>query len=132
MKKHRQTTLRVHEKNIAVDWGVRDLIRQLNAIPGIEAYYSCQGNHGANNAYVLFGGANSLVLLIPLAQAIFQEQSQWRDQHRHVCRGCPSMTVSLEVSGLGISLRWDFRDYHRVLRMVTALRKAMRPTKTFW
>ena len=56
MKKHQQTSLTIRGKTISVDVGVRELIRQLNALPGVETYYSCQG-HGGNRPPMFISAA---------------------------------------------------------------------------
>ena len=120
MTTHKQLILNVRGQHISVDRGVRDLILHLNNLPGVETYYSCQGNDGEEDAYVQFGGPGAFSLLSPLAQAILREGVLWGGKHRHACCGCLGMTVTLEIYGNGIALRWQPWDYRRVLRIVAA------------
>lgn len=126
MKAHRQITLNIHGQHIEVDRGVRDLILQLNRLPGVQSHFSCQGDPGEEDAYVRFGGPGAFPLLPLLARAILKEEKIWRRKHRHVCCGCRSMSVTLEICGDGIALRWQPWDYRRVLKIVAGLRKPRR------
>jgi hypothetical protein len=124
MKKHQQTTLTIRGKTISVDVGVRELILQLNALPGVETYYSCQGHRGQPTAYVYFGGPGALKLLLPLAQMILSEEWVWSARRQcHVCRGCYGRLMTLEICGTGIVLRWNPKHYRRVLAMAAGLEK---------
>jgi hypothetical protein len=119
--KHKQITINIRGNSIAVDRGVRDLIALLNSIPGVETYNSCQCDC-SQRGYVQFGGGGALALLPELAAGILRQEQLWRRKCGHNCRGCRSMTVSLEIDGCGICLRWAPWDYGRVLRMVKSLR----------
>jgi hypothetical protein len=114
---HEQVEISVRGKAITVDKRVRDLIVLLNNFPGVETFYSCQGDEG-EEGYVQFGGDRALALLPKLAAGILGQEQLWRRKHHHICRGCRSMSVSLDVCGSGICLRWARWDYGRVLRMV--------------
>ncbi len=123
MRKHKQTTMKIDGVTITVDAGVRKLIRQFHELPGVETYHSCQGHRGATDAYVHFGGPGACQLLVPLAQMILSEH--WTTcQNRPVCRGSFGRSVRLEVTGTGMVLRWDPKDYRRLLLMIANLRKS--------
>ena len=126
MNHHKQTTFTFRGRTFTVDAGIRSLIRRLNGFPGVETCFSCQGDPGDKNAYVLFRGPGAVALLAPLATAIFTEEAAWRKRHRHVCRGCLAMTITLEVCGHGIVLRWDARDYARLMRLTATVSKALK------
>jgi hypothetical protein len=122
---HKQTTICVNGKTVAVDLKIRDLILQLSRLPGVQTFNSCQGEiYG--QAYVQFGGEGALALLPRLASEILRQQQIWKRRHRHVCNGCEGMSIQLEVAGDGICLRWAPWDYSRVLRVV---RRLAEPTK---
>lgn len=120
-KAHKQINVSVRGKIISIDEGVRTLVMLLNNIPQLETIASCQGDSADPYAYVYFGGAGAFLLLAALIQELRKEENSWKREHRHVCRGCSSMSVRLEVLQDGIALRWEPRDYYRVLRIVRAL-----------
>lgn len=114
---HEQVCLNLHGSRIEVDKGVQELILLLNNFQGSETYNSCEGDQG-QAGYVQFGGDGALAALPYLAAAILRQEKLWRRNHRHVCRGCRSMSISLEVCGSGICLRWSSWDYLRVVRII--------------
>lgn len=125
MKAHKTVPVIVRGQSVEIDKGIRGLVVLMNEIPGVETFNSCEEG-GSVHAYVQFGGEGAFRLVALLAQEILKEEVLWRRKHRHVCRGCKGMSVQLEVHGNGICLRWMPYDYHRVLKIVKALK---RPTK---
>ena len=122
MKPHRTVSAVVQGQCVEIDKGVLILVALMNEIPGVETFNSCEGGDG-NQAYVQFGGEGAFRLLPLLAQGILKENVLWRRKHQHICRGCKSMSVQLEVNGSGICLRWLPYDYRRVVRMIIGARK---------
>lgn len=122
MKKHKQVTLEIHGDIIDVDEGVRDLVLLMNQVPQLQTCNSCQGykSEADGFAYIQFAGSGALRLLPAIAEGILKEQRSWKKKHQHVCRGCMSMSVALEVNSVGIALRWHPRDYRRVSRILKA------------
>ncbi len=122
---HKQIDICLHRRMVTVNVGVRDLVLQLNRLPGVQTFNSCQGEvYG--QGYVQFGGEGALALLPGLASEILRQERVWKRRHRHVCNGCQGMSIELEVAGDGICLRWAPWDYSRVLRVV---RRLAEPTK---
>ena len=117
---HKQIQIMVRGQSISVDQGVRRLIELMNGLPGVETYHSCQGDPD-EGGYVHFGGMGALALLPKIAAAILAQERVWKRSHRHMCRGCRGMSVTLEVRGTGICLRWATWDYARLLRMIRKL-----------
>lgn len=129
MRQHRQTGVIIRNQVIQMDAGIVELIKMMNKIPGVETVYSCQGDDGLGGGYVLFGGKRALHILPAIAMGIFQEEVMWKRKHQHNCRGCRSMSIRLEVDGIGLVLRWAPRDYRRVLRLVRSVSRSARPAR---
>ena len=122
---HRQVEFRIRGKRILVDDGVVLLVELLNKLPGVETLNSCQGGHDKYGfremGYVQLGGAGAPAILPDVARGIFKQHRLWKRRHRHYCNGCQSMSITLEVHGDAICLRWIAWDYKRLLRMIKEL-----------
>jgi hypothetical protein len=121
MKAHKTVPVIVRGQSVEIDKGIRGLVVLMNEIPGVETFNSCEGGD-SGHAYVQFGGEGAFPLLPQLAQGILKEEKSWKRNHRHVCHGCKGMSVSLEIHGSGIVLRWMPYDYRRVLKIVKSLK----------
>lgn len=123
-KKHQEISLEVRGRKIKVDGGVKDLILLLNSIHGVETLFSCQGSlddGGCKKGYVMLAGPKSVDLLPRLALAIAKQTRIWWQHNNPMIQACRSMTVELEVSQVGIVIRWMPYDYERLLGMVRSL-----------
>ena len=120
---HKQVKVLVRGEVVSVDSGVKELILALNQLPGIETYYSCQGEQ-YGEGYVAFGGEAAIFLIAEMTMEVFRQERIWKRRHCHVCRGCKGMSVHLEICGGGICLRWSPWDYRRLLQMVGRVSRA--------
>jgi hypothetical protein len=123
-KEHEEIEVVIHGQSILVDKGVSDLVVLLNNLPGIETYTSCQGGEAelkgkkmGPKGFVGFRGAGVPELVSKLAFEIARQEE--------------FVETELEIdAGRGL-LRWNQRDYQRVLSMVKLAvgRPALRVTK---
>ena len=128
MKAHKTVPVIIRGQSVEIDKGIRGLVVLMNEFPGVETFNSCEGGGASAHAYVQFGGDGAFPLLPQLAQGILKEEKLWKRNHRHVCHGCKGMSVSLEIHGSGIVLRWMPYDYHRMLKIFKALKREMKKT----
>lgn len=123
-ERHQEISLEVRGRTIKVDSGVKELILLLNSIQGVETLFSCQGSlddGGEKRGYVMLAGPKSVDLLPRLALAIAKQTRIWWQHNNPMIQACRSMTVELEVSAIGIVIRWMHWDYERLLGMVRSL-----------
>jgi hypothetical protein len=107
-----------------VDKGLEGLILHLNQTPEIETYFSCIGDE-AGDGYLCFGGSAYIPFITELIQEINRERAIWKQNHKHDCRGCRSMSLRLIADGCGpepenAAFRWHYWDRDKAVRALKA------------
>ena len=134
---HKTIEIDVHGARVRVDEAIVELIRTMNAIPGLETMYSCEGDFGPG--YVSFdddGGKQSTGTSVRFLQQVIElmdveAQRHMKLEEQYVAihgprNGIPfSLSFTVEM-GNGYVIRWSRNTYPVLVNVTRRVAELMR------